>query len=32
MRSSSDESGDPCNSKLTLEQLVDGFDTPECSP
>ena len=32
MRSSKDESGDPCNTKLTLEQLVEGFDTPECAP
>ena len=32
MRSSADVSEDPCNQKLTLQDLVQGFDAPECSP
>jgi N-acetyl-anhydromuramyl-L-alanine amidase AmpD len=30
MRSSASITEDPCNSTLTLEQLVRGFDAPEC--
>lgn len=32
MRSSADISDDPCNQKLTLNELVQGFDAPECGP
>ncbi|HEY1558250.1 MAG TPA: N-acetylmuramoyl-L-alanine amidase [Kofleriaceae bacterium] len=32
MRSSADVSEDPCNQKLTLNELVQGFDAPECTP
>jgi hypothetical protein len=32
MRSAADVSEDPCNSKLTLNELVQGFDAPECGP
>jgi hypothetical protein len=32
MRSSADISEDPCNAKLTLQDLVQGFDAPECTP
>jgi N-acetylmuramoyl-L-alanine amidase len=32
MRSASDVSEDPCNKSLTLEQMVQGFDAPECTP
>jgi N-acetylmuramoyl-L-alanine amidase len=32
MRSSADVSDDPCNQKLTLQDLVQGFDAPECTP
>lgn len=32
MRSSADISEDPCNQKLTLQDLVQGFDAPECTP
>lgn len=32
MRSSSDITEDPCNAKLTLQELVQGFDAPECTP
>jgi hypothetical protein len=32
MRSSADVSEDPCNQKLTLQDLVQGFDAPECIP
>jgi N-acetylmuramoyl-L-alanine amidase len=32
MRSSADISEDPCNQKLTLADLVQGFDAPECTP
>ena len=32
MRSTNDTTDDPCNAKLTLEQLVQGFDAPECTP
>lgn len=32
MRSSADVSEDPCNQKLTLQDLVQGFDAPECTP
>jgi N-acetylmuramoyl-L-alanine amidase len=30
MRSSADIAEDPCNKSLTLEQMVQGFDAPEC--
>ncbi len=32
MRSSADVSEDPCNQKLTLQDMVMGFDAPECGP
>jgi N-acetyl-anhydromuramyl-L-alanine amidase AmpD len=32
MRSSADVSDDPCNQKITLSDLVQGFDAPECTP
>ncbi len=32
MRSSADISEDPCNQRLTLQDLVQGFDAPECTP
>ena len=32
MRSSADFTEDPCNQKLTLQDLVQGFDAPECAP
>ena len=32
MRSSADVTEDPCNEKLTLQDLVQGFDAPECTP
>ena len=32
MRSSADVSDDPCNQKLTLQDMVQGFDAPECTP
>jgi len=32
MRSSADISEDPCNQKLTLADLVQGYDAPECTP
>jgi N-acetylmuramoyl-L-alanine amidase len=32
MRSSADISEDPCNQKITLQDLVQGFDAPECTP
>jgi len=32
MRSAADLAEDPCNQKLTLNDLVQGFDTPECGP
>lgn len=32
MRSAADISEDPCNQKLTLQDLVQGFDAPECTP
>lgn len=32
MRSSADLSDDPCNQQLTLKELVEGFDAPECTP
>ncbi len=32
MRSTADVSEDPCNKKLTLNDLVEGFDAPECTP
>jgi hypothetical protein len=32
MRSAADTTEDPCNAKLTLEQLVQGFEAPECGP
>src|ERR1041384_3413992 len=31
MRSASDVAEDPCNKSLTLEQMVQGFDAPECT-
>jgi len=31
MRSSADVTEDPCNKNLTLEQMVQGFDAPECT-
>jgi N-acetylmuramoyl-L-alanine amidase len=30
MRSAADAGEDPCNQKLTLQDLVQGFDAPEC--
>ncbi|HEY0990478.1 MAG TPA: N-acetylmuramoyl-L-alanine amidase [Kofleriaceae bacterium] len=30
MRSTADIAEDPCNKSLTLEQMVQGFDAPEC--
>ncbi|HVZ19962.1 MAG TPA: N-acetylmuramoyl-L-alanine amidase [Vicinamibacterales bacterium] len=30
MRSSADVAEDPCNQKLTLNELVQGFDAPDC--
>jgi hypothetical protein len=30
MRSAADVAEDPCNKSLTLEQMVQGFDAPEC--
>jgi N-acetylmuramoyl-L-alanine amidase len=32
MRSSADSADDPCNQKLGLAELVQGFDAPECTP
>lgn len=32
MRSAADISEDPCNQQLKLEDLVQGFDAPECTP
>ncbi|HEY5945437.1 MAG TPA: N-acetylmuramoyl-L-alanine amidase [Kofleriaceae bacterium] len=32
MRSAGDISDDACNQKLTLQDLVQGFDAPECTP
>ena len=32
MRSSGDIAEDPCNKKLSLNDLVQGFDAPECTP
>jgi hypothetical protein len=32
MRSSGDVADDPCNQKLGLQELVQGFDAPECGP
>lgn len=32
MRSASELGEDPCNQKLTLQDLVQGFDAPECTP
>jgi hypothetical protein len=31
MRSSTETTEDPCNEKLTLKELVLGFDAPECT-
>ena len=31
MLSVSDTEEDPCNAKLTLKELVEGFDAPECT-
>ena len=32
MRSSADVAEDPCNKKLSLNDLLKGFDAPECTP
>jgi hypothetical protein len=32
MRSSADVAVDPCNQKIGLKEMVQGFDAPECSP
>lgn len=32
MRSVDEVTEDPCNEKLTLKELVEGFDAPECTP
>ena len=32
MRSSADVAEDPCNQKLGLQEMVLGFDAPECAP
>ncbi|MBA3821669.1 MAG: N-acetylmuramoyl-L-alanine amidase [Deltaproteobacteria bacterium] len=32
MRSTAEVTEDPCNAKLTLKELVEGFDAPECIP
>ncbi|HSN28148.1 MAG TPA: N-acetylmuramoyl-L-alanine amidase [Kofleriaceae bacterium] len=32
MRSAADTADDPCNQKLGLQELVMGFDAPECGP
>jgi N-acetylmuramoyl-L-alanine amidase len=32
MRSAGDVAEDPCNKKLSLNDLVQGFDAPECTP
>jgi hypothetical protein len=32
MRSAADTAEDPCNTKLTLQDMVLGFDAPECTP
>jgi len=32
MRSSADTADDPCNQKLGLQELVQGFEAPECGP
>ena len=32
MRSNGDEAVDPCNDDLSLQDLVKGYDTPECGP
>jgi hypothetical protein len=32
MRSAAEVTEDPCNNKLTLAELVQGFDAPECAP
>jgi N-acetyl-anhydromuramyl-L-alanine amidase AmpD len=32
MRSNLNETGDPCNDKITLKEMVMGFDAPECTP
>jgi len=32
MRSAADGDEDPCNAKLTLQDLVMGYDAPECTP
>jgi len=32
MRSAAEVAEDPCNAKLTLKDLVEGFDAPECTP
>ena len=31
MRSAADVTEDPCNKNLTLEQMVQGYDAPECT-
>lgn len=32
MRSTDDVAEDPCNKNLTLQDLVQGYDAPECGP
>ena len=32
MRSSIDVTDDPCNKSLTLNELVLGYDQPDCAP
>ncbi len=32
MRSAADVAEDPCNKKLALNDLIQGFDAPECTP
>jgi hypothetical protein len=32
MRSSADVAEDPCNQKIGLQEMVLGFDAPECTP
>jgi len=30
MRSVEEHEEDPCNEKITLKEMVDGFEAPEC--
>jgi hypothetical protein len=32
MRSTGEDKEDPCNQKITLQDLVMGYDAPECTP